>query len=103
MSKINSLVKCKFCGFFSANSENCKNCGALISFKKEKKLKEEAFVKKQIELAKIELENPGLAIRLIRHPFFMYRIAGWILHSVFFVISAIGAFLAWFIAMVAAG
>ena len=53
MSKINSLVKCKFCGFFSANSENCKNCGALISFKKEKKLKEEAFVKKQIELAKI--------------------------------------------------
>ncbi len=103
MSKTNSLIKCKHCGVFTENSDYCKNCGAVISFKKERELKEEAFKQQKIEEAKIELENPGLAIRLIRHPFFLYRIAGWILHSVFLVISAIGAFLAWFVAMVAAG
>ncbi|CAM1372536.1 hypothetical protein [Tenacibaculum xiamenense] len=103
MSKTNSLVKCNHCGVFTENSDYCKNCGALISFKKKRELKVEAFKQQQIEEARIEIENPGLAERLIKHPNFLFKIVGWVLYSVFLVISAIGAFLAWFVAMVAAG
>ncbi|MCH3885819.1 hypothetical protein [Tenacibaculum aquimarinum] len=49
------------------------------------------------------MENPGFAKRLKAHPFLLYRIFGWILYSVITVVSLIGAGLAWFIAMVAAG
>ncbi|SEC89172.1 hypothetical protein SAMN04489761_3885 [Tenacibaculum sp. MAR_2009_124] len=97
------MVKCKHCGVFTENSDYCKNCGALISFKKERELRVESFKQQQIDEAKLELENPSFAIRLMQHPNFLCKIGGWILHSVFLVISAIGAFLAWFIAMVAAG
>ena len=49
------------------------------------------------------MEHPNFAERLKKHPFFIYRFLGWILYSVILIVSAIGAGLAWFIAMVAAG
>lgn len=101
--KTSSNIKCKECGVFTENADYCKNCGALISHKIERELRETAFKKEQIKEAKRALENPNLPTRLMQHPFFLYKIIGWILHSVFLIISAIGALLAWFIAMVAAG
>ena len=58
---------------------------------------------KEVDKAIYDIENPNLTERLKKHPFFLYRIAGWILYSVVTVVSAIGAGLAWIIAMVAAG
>ncbi len=103
MYKTISNIKCNDCGVFTQNADYCKNCGAIISYKVQQELKEEAFKKQQIAEVIRERENPSLPVRLMKHPFFLYKVVGWILHSVFLVISAIGAFLAWFIAMVAAG
>ncbi len=96
-------IKCPNCGLFNTNKEYCENCSTLISHEKKRALKEEAFIQSQIEEAKHEIENPNLAERLKKHPFFLYKIVGWILYSAFLVVSAIGALLAWFITMVAAG
>lgn len=103
MPKVSKNIKCAKCGVFTENSDFCKNCGELISFKKKQEIKQEGERQKRIDEAKYELENPNLAERLKQHPFFLYKIVGWILYSVFLVVSAIGAMLAWFIAMVAAG
>ncbi|WP_299159631.1 hypothetical protein [uncultured Tenacibaculum sp.] len=103
MYKVSKNIKCGNCGVFTENSDYCKNCGELISFRKKKEIKEEEEKKKRIEEAKLEIENPNLAERLKKHPFFLYKIVGWVLYSAFLVVSAIGAMLAWFIAMVAAG
>lgn len=103
MSKISSNIKCADCGVFTANSDYCKNCGALISHKRKLELRAEQIKQQQIEEAKRALENPNFVERLKKHPFFLLKIVGWFLYSVWFVVSMIGASLAWFIAMVAAG
>ena len=99
----NRRIKCPNCGLFNTNLEYCKNCNTLISHQKKRELKEEVFKQKQIEEAVYKLENPNLAERLKKHPFFIYKVVGWILYSAIMVVSAIGAGLAWFITMVAAG
>ncbi len=96
-------IKCPNCGVFNTNKEYCKNCNTLISHEKKRDLKEEAYKEALIKEAKEKLNKPNLAERLKKHPFFLYRVIGWILYSAFLVVSAIGALLAWFIAMVAAG
>lgn len=96
-------VKCPNCGVFNTNKEYCENCNTLISYKKKRALKVEEHKQTLIKEAKEKIENPNLAERLKKHPFFLYRIVGWVLYSAFLVVSAIGALLAWFIAMVAAG
>lgn len=103
MPKTSSYIKCPECGTFSSNTDHCEQCGALISYKRKVDLKKEAQTQKRIDKAKWQLENPNLAERLKQHPFFLYKIVGWILYSAFVVVSALGAFLAWFFAMVAAG
>ncbi len=97
------IIKCPNCGLFNTNKEYCENCNTLISNQKKRKLKEASVKQAHIDKAVTELENPNLAKRLKKHPFFLYRVVGWILYSAFMVVSAIGAALAWFIAMVAAG
>ena len=96
-------IKCPNCGVFNTDKEYCENCNTLISNEKKRALREEEFKKEQIEEAIYELENPNLAERLKKHPFFLYKVVGWILYSAIMVVSAIGAFLAWFLTMVAAG
>lgn len=96
-------IKCPNCGVFNTNKEYCEKCNTLISHEKKRDLKEKAYKETLINEAKEKLNNPNLAERLKKHPFFLYRIVGWVLYSAFLVVSAIGALLAWFIAMVAAG
>ena len=96
-------IKCPNCGLFNTDKEYCENCNTLISNEKKRALKEEEIKQEQIDEAIYELENPNLAERLKKHPFFLYKIVGWILYSAIMVVSAIGAFLAWFLTMVAAG
>lgn len=103
MSKRSSYRKCLECGIFTANADHCKNCGALISYEKKVAIRIEKEKQERIAKEKWQLENPSFVIRLKQHPFFLYKIAGWILYSAFVVVSAIGAALAWFLAMVAAG
>jgi uncharacterized C2H2 Zn-finger protein len=97
------IVKCPNCGVFNTNREYCKNCNILISHKKKREIKAAEVKQEQIDEAIEELENPNLAKRLKQSPNAFYRAIGWIIYSVITVVSAIGAGLAWLIAMVAAG
>ncbi|PWG06452.1 hypothetical protein [Polaribacter aquimarinus] len=97
------IIKCSECGTVNKNSDYCTFCNALISDAKKREIKAEEVKKAEIERAIYKLENPNLAERLKKHPFFLYKLFGWILYSAIMIVSAIGAGLAWFIAMVAAG
>ena len=96
-------IRCNDCGVFTQNSDNCKQCGKVISYKKQQELKRQQQESQRIAIEKHKIDNPGFVERMKKHPFVLYRLIGWLLYSTFLVISAIGAGLAWFIAMVAAG
>jgi hypothetical protein len=97
------IIKCPNCGTFNKNLDYCELCKTLLSHQKKIEIKEAAVKQKQIEKAVYELENPNLAERLKKHPNLLYKTIGWLLYSAIVVVSTIGAGLAWFIAMVAAG
>lgn len=97
------IIKCPNCGVFNKNEEYCIDCNTLLSEQKKRELKEQAYKKEEIAKVIYEKENPNFAERLKKHPFFLYRVAGWILYSAFMVVSIIGSGLAWLIAMIAAG
>lgn len=97
------IVKCPNCGVFNTNREYCKNCNTLISDEKKREIKAAEVKQEQIDEAIEELENPNLGERLKKSNNVFYRIIGWLIYSVVTVVSAIGAGLAWLIAMVAAG
>ena len=96
-------IKCSNCGVFNKDKEYCKNCNALISYEKKRALKEVEIKQIEVKKAKYKIDNPNLAERLKKHPFFVVKIFGWILYSAYLLISVIGGLLAWFVAMVAAG
>jgi hypothetical protein len=97
------IIKCPNCGIYNTNRDYCKNCNTLISDSKKREIKEAKVKQAQIDKAVHKLENPNFAKRLKEHPFFLYKIFGWILYSAIMIVSTIGAGLAWFIAMIAAG
>jgi ribosomal protein L37E len=97
------IIKCPNCGVFNTNKEYCENCGELISHQKKREIKAEAVKQEQIKEAIHDIENPNLVERLKKSPNAFYRAVGWVLYSVITVVIAIGAGLAWIIAMVAAG
>ena len=97
------IIKCSNCGVFNTNKEYCKNCNTLISDAKKREIKVAEVKQKEIDKVIHELENPNLAERLKKHPSFFFKMIGWLLYSAILVVTTIGAGLAWFIAMVAAG
>ncbi|TYP96465.1 hypothetical protein C7447_10731 [Tenacibaculum adriaticum] len=98
-----SYIKCPNCGVFNTDKEYCENCGELISYKKKQELRAQKVKEEELSDAIKDIENLNLPQRLKKHSNFFVRILGWILYSVWFVVSLIGAFLAWVIAMIAAG
>lgn len=95
------MIKCPNCGVFNTNRDYCKNCNTLISNEIKREIKAEAGKQKRVEEAIYEKENPNFVERLKKHPFFLLRYIGWLLYSVYFVVSAVGAGIAWFIATIA--
>lgn len=97
------IIKCPKCNTFNKNNNFCNNCGHLLSQKVIRIRKENQVLQNEIKKEIYKKENPGFVIRLKNHPFLLYKCIGWVLYSITMVISIIGAGLAWFIAMVAAG
>ena len=100
---ITKNIKCPNCGVFNTNRDYCIDCDTLISFERKQEQKIAAYKEEEVKRVKYDIENPNLAGRLKKHPFWLYRLVGWILYSAYLLISAIGALIAWFVAMVAAG
>ncbi|CAM1364486.1 conserved hypothetical protein [Tenacibaculum litopenaei] len=103
MHKTSSNIRCSDCGVFTENSDYCKQCGAVISFRKKRELKIAQVQQEEVHAYEDALANPNLPKRLMRHKNALMRMFGYLLQSVYFVGSLIGALLAWFVAMVAAG
>lgn len=97
------IIRCLNCGTMNTNNDYCSNCGTLLSNDLKRQLKEKEVKQKEIDEVIHKLENPNLAERLKRSTNIFYRIIGWILYSVFTIVSAIGAAIAWIVAMAAAG
>ena len=98
-----SHIKCSNCGVFNINKEYCESCNALISHPKKIKEKAQEEKEKELTIAITALEKVTFIKKLRTHPFFLWRFFGWIFHSVWIIINIIGALIAWFVAMVAAG
>lgn len=103
MPKTSSYIKCPSCGTFNTDREYCKNCGDIISHSKKEELRAKKVKEEAIAEALEKINDPSFVERLKKHPFFLVKFLGWILYSAWFVVSSIGAGLAWFVAMVAAG
>lgn len=98
-----SHIKCSNCGIFNTNKEYCENCNTLISDKKKRAINAEKAEKAAITEEIKEQQKVSFAKKMQQHPFFLVKIFGWILQSVWFVINIIGALIAWLVAMVAMG
>lgn len=98
-----SHIKCSNCGIFNTDKEYCSSCNTLISHQKKRETRAAKIKDEEIEQVKIELAKMNLADKLKKHPFFLVKIAGWLLHSVWLLLNIIGGLVAWFVAMVAAG
>lgn len=97
------IIKCTNCGLFNTDKEYCTNCNTLISHQKKIEIKKAAVKQKHVDKIVWAKENPNFVEKLKKHPYFLYKVAGWLMYSAVVVISTIGAGFAWFIAMVAAG
>jgi len=96
-------IKCLKCNVFTTDADYCSSCGELISHKKKKEIREDAIKEEMVAEEKRKLDNPNFVTRLKKHPNVFYRVFGYLLFSVIFVVSTIASALAWFIAMVGAG
>lgn len=92
-----SHIKCSNCGVFNTNREYCEHCNSLISHKKKEVERAIEINKKEIFIAKEELEKLNFIDKLRKHPFFLVKIVGWMLHSIWLLLNIIGGLIAWLI------
>ncbi|NVK51362.1 MAG: hypothetical protein HWD85_00395 [Flavobacteriaceae bacterium] len=98
-----SHIKCANCGVFNTDREYCENCNQLISHTIIRQEKESKTKQREIKETIAKLEKQTFVDTLRKHPFFLVKFFGWILHSVWLLLNIIGGLIAWFVAMVAAG
>ena len=98
-----SHIKCPNCGTFNTNKDFCESCNSLISHQKKRVARAALIHEKEVQEVKEELEKVSVSQRLMKHPFFLVKILGWCIQSIWFVLNIVGGLIAWFIAMVAAG
>jgi len=103
MAVTSRSVKCPECNVFTTDADYCMSCGELISHQKKVEIKEASIKEQLIQEEKWKLDHPNWVERMKKHSFMPYRLVGYLLYSVYFIVSAIGSVLAWSIAMVAAG
>jgi ribosomal protein L37E len=102
--KSTSHIKCSSCGTFNKNLENCEQCGALINPETIlKKKTEQRRIKFDKKLAQNQMESKNSWIYKMRHHrFWIIRLVGHALYSVWFILVAVGSFLAWLAAAISA-
>lgn len=99
-----STIKCSNCGHFNTNRDYCENCGELINPKLKRKLADQKRVENRQEEERNRVKsNFELFIERNRnHKNIFIRLFFQLLYGIWFIIMAIGAFIAWLFAAVAA-
>lgn len=97
-------IRCSSCGVFNVNSDVCESCGNLLSVVKKREIVRAERDQKilQAELAK-EPSKFELYIQKMRnHKFILVRVFFEIIYKTWVIAMAIGAFIAWLVAMIVA-
>ncbi|MEX2350753.1 MAG: hypothetical protein WD554_07725 [Flavobacteriaceae bacterium] len=97
-------IKCPNCGYFNTNRDHCKQCGALINPKLKRELQDQKRTEDREEKEKSrERSKLGLFIeKNRRHKNVFIRLLFQGVYGIWFIVMAIGAFIAWLFAAVAA-
>ena len=96
-------IKCIDCGIFNKNRVYCTNCGAILSYKKRRKIAYEKAEKARIERElEEEKNNPSFFEKYRNHKYAIVRIPVMILYSIWLGFIAIVTFIAWLITAIAA-
>ncbi|WP_339611350.1 hypothetical protein [uncultured Planktosalinus sp.] len=95
-------IKCPKCGFFNTNSDYCIKCGTLINPKLKRSLENQKRAAEEKEKA-AQKSKFGLFIERNRtHKNIFIRLFFQFIYGIWFVVMAIGAFIAWLFAAIAA-
>lgn len=89
--------KCPHCGSWNGNEDYCKNCGEAISHEVLEKIRYEKLTQEAQNKPPDKFDL--FAAKLKNHRFFLLRWVYQIGYSIGMVFAAIGAFLAWMVAM----
>ena len=96
-------IKCPKCGEFNTDREYCVNCGAVLSYRKRRKIAFEMAEKLRKEKERLnDKMNPSFFDKYSNHRFWLVRASVRILHSIWLGFLAIGSFIAWLITAIAA-
>lgn len=96
-------IKCPKCNTFSS-SDHCEKCGLLINPKLIRQAeivrRKNAYLKTLIKLDKEEQDT--WLYHMMNHKWLVIRLIGYVLNAIWFVVMAVGGFLAWLAATISA-
>lgn len=96
-------IKCPNCGIYNTNRDYCSECNTLLSYKKRRELAYKKEQDAQLERRRIEKENnPSFFEKHENHRFWVVRAFIKVIKSIWMAIMAVGVFIAWLIAAIAA-
>ena len=96
-------IKCPNCGVYNTNRDYCSECNTLLSYKKRRELAYKKEQDAQLERRRIEKENnPSFFEKNENHRFWVVRAFIKVIKSIWMAIMAVGVFIAWLIAAIAA-
>lgn len=97
-------VRCSKCGVFNVNSDHCEACGNLLSVVKQREI---VRAKREEQILKDELEKKPSGFELYvqkmrNHRVWVVRVFFELIYTTWVIAMAIGAFIAWLVAMIVA-
>ncbi|MDX1272179.1 TFIIB-type zinc ribbon-containing protein [Bizionia paragorgiae] len=96
-------IKCPNCGVYNKNRDYCSECGTVLSYQKRRELAYKKEQEDRLKRQRIEKENnPSFFEKYENHRFWIVRAVVKVFKSIYMAIMAIGMFIAWLIATVAA-
>jgi len=100
---VSKNIKCPNCGVYNTNRDYCLECNTLLSYKKRRELAYKKEQEAQLERRRVEKENnPSFFEKHENHRFWVVRAFLKVIKSIWMAILAVGVFIAWLIAAIAA-
>jgi ribosomal protein L37E len=99
-----TFIKCASCGVFNSGNDYCDNCGVLINpdIIREQEVTERKRVYDQKIIQQNTAAENGYLNKLKTHDYWIVRAFGTIITSVWVIVMAVGGFIAWLAAAIAA-
>lgn len=95
-------IKCYQCGTFNENKDYCETCGTLINpyLRRKQEIERRLKIRNTVDKDAPSLENT--INKLLYHKNFIIKWISRMLYPIWLIVMAVGAFIAWFFATIAA-